>query len=89
LKQRARAVRDMAMDRSAFELALSDPEAGREHFDRVDDAIEELHELAGRVYRELYRVGLPPMQRWLCTPIDVAVNTTDGPPRERWLCKRL
>src|SRR5215213_463296 len=61
LKQRARDVRDMAMDRSAFELALSDPEAGREHFHRVDDAIEELHELAGRVYRELYRAGPPPI----------------------------
>jgi hypothetical protein len=89
LKPRARAVRDVAMDRSAFELALADPEASREHFRQVDDAIEELHELAGRVYRELYKTCPPPIQRWLCQPSDVAGNATNGPPRERWLCNRL
>jgi hypothetical protein len=53
LTERAYAVRDIALSYESFVFHHTNPDVREEHGERLDQALSELNELAGRLYREL------------------------------------
>jgi hypothetical protein len=88
LKRQALVVRDLAMQWNAFQFADIDEGARKAHWDKVDQEVDRLNEMAGPVYRALYSGTASHAQRWVCRHVWTAVGASDGISRERWICTR-
>ena len=90
LRAQALEVRAMAMDPTGFKIATSesDREALKAHRETVDDAVNRLNELAGRIYMGLYANNQLSRQRWNCIRTSAVTSSGGEQSRERWLCNR-
>jgi hypothetical protein len=84
LKSRALAIKELAMDPSAFTIGERDSEKLSRRRDAVDEAVDRLNELAGKIYQAHYG-ETQPRKRWQCWRVRAATEST----RERLLCYPL